>query len=205
MTLTSIQFINDTTSTVKVFWLDYGGQRVLYATLAAGQSYIQGSYLTHPWVITNSAGNCLEIYLPIARPGVARIRVQPSSGKIYWTSAGSGKIQRANLDGWSSFVATPPFPDYTSGHSTFSGAASTVLASFYGTDNIAFTTGSDFLPGVFRSFTTFSAAADEAALSRLYGGIHYRSANDDGLTSGIVIGAWTFDNYLQPKGNHSRK
>ena len=106
---------------------------------------------------------------------------------------------------WSSFIITPPFPDYVSGHSTFSGAASTVLALFYGTDNIAFTTGSDFLPGVFRSFSSFSAAAAEAALSRLYGGIHFRSANEAGLVRGIGIGNLTFSNYLQPKGNRSRK
>ena len=106
---------------------------------------------------------------------------------------------------WSSFIITPPFPDYTSGHSTFSGAASTVLARFYGTDNIAFTIGSDFLPGVTRSFTSFSAAASEAALSRIYGGIHFRSASEDGLASGVAIGEFTFENYLQPKGNRSRK
>ena len=60
---------------------------------------------------------------------------------------------------WSSFVGTPPFPDYVSGHSTFSGAAARVLARFYRTDAIAFTTGSDFLPGVTRRFQSFSAAA----------------------------------------------
>jgi hypothetical protein len=106
---------------------------------------------------------------------------------------------------WISLIVTPPFPDYTSGHSTFSGAAATVLALFFGTDHIAFVTGSDFLPGVFRSFSSFSAAAHEAALSRLYGGIHYRSANNDGLTSGMAVGMWTFRNYLQPKSNRSRK
>jgi len=100
---------------------------------------------------------------------------------------------------WSSLIVTPPFPDYISGHSTFSGAAATVLALFYGTDNIVFDTGSDFLPRVFRRFTSFSAAAREAALSRLYGGIHYRSANEDGLTAGSAVGTWTFRNYLQPK------
>ena len=106
---------------------------------------------------------------------------------------------------WSSFVVTPPFPDYLSGHSTFSAAAATVLAMFYGTDNISFTTGSDFLPGVFRSFSSFSAAADEAAISRVYGGIHFRFASDDGLASGADIGAWTSAHFLQPKGNRSRQ
>lgn len=106
---------------------------------------------------------------------------------------------------WSSLIVTPPFPDYVSGHSTFSGAASTVLARFYGTDSIEFSIGSDFLPGVTRSFATFSAAAAEAAVSRLYGGIHFRSANEDGLSAGIAIGEWAFTHSMETKGNRSRK
>lgn len=123
-------------------------------------------------------------------------------------------IRNAHLDGnpatepdaaWSSLIGTPPFPDYVSGHSTFSGAAATVLAMFYGADNISFTTGSDFMPGVLRSFTSFSAAATEAMNSRLYGGIHFRFANEDGLVAGLQIGEWTVTNYLRAKGNRSRK
>jgi len=106
---------------------------------------------------------------------------------------------------WMSFIVTPPFPDYVSGHSTFSGTAATVLALFYGTDDLPFTTGSDFLPGVYRSFPTCLAAAQEAAVSRLYGGIHFRSANEDGLQAGISIGEWAATHYLQPKGNRSRR
>ena len=105
---------------------------------------------------------------------------------------------------WISFIVTPPFPDYVSGHSTFSGAAATVLALFYGTDDLPFTTGSDFLPGVYRSFATCLNAAEEAALSRLYGGIHFRSANEDGLEAGISIGEWAGTHYLRPRGNRSR-
>ena len=116
-------------------------------------------------------------------------------------------IRNADTDGndatatdaaWSSLIVTPPFPDYVSGHSTFSGAAARVLARFYGTDAIAFATGSDFLPGVTRAFSSFSGAANEAALSRLYGGIHFRSANEDGLAAGEEIGEWTVDNYMRP-------
>ena len=106
---------------------------------------------------------------------------------------------------WASFIVTPPFPDYVSGHSTFSGAAATVLPLFYGTEDLPFTTGSDFLPGVSRSFSTCLDAAEEAAVSRLYGGIHFRSANEDGLQAGISIGEWTDSHYLQLKSNHSRK
>jgi membrane-associated phospholipid phosphatase len=106
---------------------------------------------------------------------------------------------------WTSFIATPPFPDYVSGHSTFSGAAASVLASFYGTDHISFSVGSDGLPGVTRPFTSFTAAAKEAAMSRLYAGIHFRTAIEDGLSAGTAIGEWTVTHYLQPKGNRSRR
>jgi hypothetical protein len=105
---------------------------------------------------------------------------------------------------WMSFIVTPPFPDYTSGHSTFSAAAATVLPLFLGTEDLPFTTGSDFLPGVFRSFSTCEDAAEEAALSRIYGGIHFRTASEDGLQAGTSIGEWTFVHYLQPKHNRSR-
>ncbi len=105
---------------------------------------------------------------------------------------------------WMSFIVTPPFPDYVSGHSTFSGAAATVLPLFFGTEDLPFTTGSDFLPGVYRSFPTCLDAAEEAAVSRLYGGIHFRSANEDGLQAGISIGEWTGTRYLQPTGHRSR-
>jgi membrane-associated phospholipid phosphatase len=100
---------------------------------------------------------------------------------------------------WMSFIVTPPFPDYTSGHSTFSAAAATVLPLFYDTEDLPFTTGSDFLPGVYRSFSTCLDAAEEAAVSRIYGGIHFRSASEDGLQAGISIGQWTFTHYLRPR------
>ncbi len=94
---------------------------------------------------------------------------------------------------WTPYLTTPPFPDYVSGHSTFSGAAARVLARFYGRDDIAFTTGSDFLPGVTRSFSSFSAAAVEAGISRVYGGIHFRSASDAGLEAGVAIGDFVYE------------
>jgi PAP2 superfamily len=98
---------------------------------------------------------------------------------------------------WISLIITPPFPDYISGHSTFSGAAASVLSLFYGTPRIPFTTRSDALPGVVRRFRGFLQAAQEAALSRMYGGIHFRSANEDGLKSGPAIGGWTFTHTMQ--------
>ncbi len=72
---------------------------------------------------------------------------------------------------WSSYIATPPFPSYVSGHSTTSGAASTVLARFFPS-----------------RAGELSRLADEAAISRLYGGIHFRSDNEAGLLLGRRIG-----------------
>jgi membrane-associated phospholipid phosphatase len=105
---------------------------------------------------------------------------------------------------WMSFIVTPPFPEYVSGHSTFSGAAATVLPLFYSNEDLPFTTGSDFVPGVYHSFSTCFAAAEEAAASRIYGGIHFRSASDDGLQAGINIAEWVFGHYLLPKHNRPR-
>jgi len=105
---------------------------------------------------------------------------------------------------WMSFIVTPPFPDYVSGHSTFSGAAATVLPLFYGTEDLPFTVGSDFLPDVYRSFPTCFDAAEEAAVSRIYGGIHFRSASEDGLQAGTSIGEWTVTHYLLPSYNRGR-
>ena len=108
---------------------------------------------------------------------------------------GDGNAATAGDAAWEPLLVTPPFPECTSGHSTFSGAASTVLARLYG-DDFAFTTDSEGLSGVTRSFASFSQAADEAGISRIYGGIHFQFSNLDGLASGRELGAYVFDNYL---------
>jgi hypothetical protein len=98
---------------------------------------------------------------------------------------------------WTPLIATPPFPSYTSGHSTFSGAASTILADLFG-DATSFQSAQDNQPLIVRSFTSFSQAAGEAAESRLYGGIHFRFDNEDGLAGGQALGRFVVDNYLMP-------
>lgn len=114
-------------------------------------------------------------------------------------------IQHADTDGnpattadpaWLPLIATPPFPSYTSGHSTFSSASARVLALFFGTDQISFSTTSDGLPGVTRAFTRLSAAAEEAGQSRIYGGIHWQYDNQAGLASGRALGEHVFFNLL---------
>ncbi len=98
---------------------------------------------------------------------------------------------------WLPLLDTPPFPEYTSGHSTFSAAAATVLAKFYGTDRIRFTVGSDDLPGVQHTFGSFSEAAWASGISRIYGGIHFMSGNLKGLASGVETGRYVTDHVLR--------
>ena len=74
---------------------------------------------------------------------------------------------------WSSYITTPNHPSYLSGHSSMSGASSAVLAGFFGTDNISFTASAEGVSVPDRTFTSFSQASQEAADSRLYGGIHW--------------------------------
>ena len=91
-------------------------------------------------------------------------------------------------DEWKPILQTPPFPEYTSGHSVVSGAASTVLTSIFG-DNFSFADDTELPFGLpIRSYKSFKHAADEAAISRMYGGIHYRAAVEVGVDQGRKIG-----------------
>ena len=89
---------------------------------------------------------------------------------------------------WTSLLIAPAHPDYVSGHSTFSAAAATVLARAFG-DATAFSTTSSTLPGVTRSFTSFSQAAAEAGRSRVYAGIHFEFSDAAGAALGRQVGA----------------
>jgi hypothetical protein len=100
-------------------------------------------------------------------------------------------IRRTMDPKWEAMLTTPPFPEYPSGHSGQSGAAATVLTAMLG-DNFAFEDAAhadDGLPA--RKFPSFWAAAEEAGISRLYGGIHFRTAIERGLDQGRCVGAYT--------------
>jgi hypothetical protein len=90
----------------------------------------------------------------------------------YWSLRPVTAIRRLINPTWLSYIVTPPFPSYVSGHSTTSGAASTVLAAFFPDQG-----------------GELNAMAEEAAVSRLYGGIHFSSDNEEGLELGRRVGA----------------
>lgn len=96
-------------------------------------------------------------------------------------------INRYLNERWDPILETPPFPEYTSGHSVISTVSAELLTYLIG-DNIQFTDNTEVLFGLpERSFTSFYQAAEEAAISRLYGGIHYRDAIVEGQAQGRSI------------------
>lgn len=98
---------------------------------------------------------------------------------------------------------TPPFPAYTSGHAGFGAATFRVLANFYGSDQFQFTLESNELPGVTRSYSRFSQAAEENGVSRIYLGIHWSFDNTVGQQQGRRVADEIFDNYLTPRESNT--
>jgi von Hippel-Lindau disease tumor supressor len=66
---TRVEFVNTSDAQRRTYWIDYDGKRVLYRTLAPGESYTQQTYATHPWVMTDAQEQCVVIYVPDAAPG----------------------------------------------------------------------------------------------------------------------------------------
>ena len=125
-------------------------------------------------------------------------------------------IRLADIDGnpattadptWTPLLQTPPIPDYDSGHAVEGGAAAQVLKRFFHTDRISFSVCSYTLPAgqrcsdaspTLRHFTSFSQAADENAVSRIYVGFHFRDAVETGTRHGEKIGNRAVSHFLRP-------
>ena len=101
-------------------------------------------------------------------------------------------IRRVMDPKWEPLLNTPPFPEYPSGHSTQSGAAAAVLTKFVWRKFRLRRQDRQRTRGLApRNFPSFWAAADDAGISRMYGGIHFRAAIERGLEQGRCIGAFT--------------
>lgn len=102
-------------------------------------------------------------------------------------------------ENWVPLLQTPPFPEYTSGHSVISSSASVALTKLFG-DNYAFTDSTETEFGMPpRTFKSFYQAADEAGISRMYGGIHYRPAVENGGKQGKLVGEWVASKVITRK------
>lgn len=100
---------------------------------------------------------------------------------------------------WLPLLQTPPFPEYTSGHSVISGAAGVALTSIFG-EPFPFVDDSELVYGLpIRKYNSFTAASDEAAISRFYGGIHYMPAIENGVTQGRELGKFLIANIKMKK------
>ena len=187
-------------SQIVVFWSDFS-----YTAMPPGHWHEIAA------TIAENRGNTLEenarlfALLSLAQADAAIVCWETKYRYNFWRPITA--IQRADEDGnpatekdaaWDHFLAAPPFPAYTSGHSTFSKASATVLTRFYGTDAIAFTATSDSLPGITRSFSSLAACADEIGMSRIYGGIHFQFDNVGGKICGGKIGDYVSVNFLLP-------
>jgi hypothetical protein len=118
-----------------------------------------------------------------------------------------GNPDTEGVPDWTPLQPTYPMPDHDSGHAVQGGVAAEVLKQFFGTDDISFTacsstvgansTCADPAP-VIRSYSSFSQAADENAVSRIYIGIHFRRAVEEGVRHGRTIGAYAVHKFMKP-------
>jgi hypothetical protein len=138
-------------------------------------------------------------YYDSCRPISAVPAVYPGATVTAWAGPGQGtQTFPSNL--WKSYIKTPAFPEYVSGHSTFSAAGAYILSGATGSDTFgnsytAAAGSSSIEPGitpgssVTLSWPTFSSAATQAGMSRRYGGIHFQKADEDGRALGQQVAA----------------
>src|SRR5438445_905042 len=116
-------------------------------------------------------------------------------------------VQAADNDGnpdtagdpnWTPLAVTARHPRYTGAHAEISQSAAATLRDFFGTDRLDFSLTNPSLAGIVRSFQSFSEAADEAAVSRIYAGQHFRYDEDAGQALGDQVGDFVFDSILRP-------
>jgi hypothetical protein len=117
---------------------------------------------------------------------------------IHWVDDGNKATQPDAT--WTSYIVTPPYPDYTCGLPNTVGSFAGALREFFGTDKVPFTiTATGLPPSVTRSYTSLSQAADESADARVYGGIHFRTGCEAGVKLGQKVGKFVATTQLRPQ------
>jgi membrane-associated phospholipid phosphatase len=176
-------------SLIAVFWSDFS-----YTAMPPGHWYeiAAGILLDRAESVARSAR--LMALLSLAQADAAVVCWEGKYRHNFWRPITA--IRRAGEDAnagttaepeWDSWLIAPNFPEYPSGHSTFSMAAAEVIAGFYGTDAVSFSATSDSAPGERRYYDSLRGCAEEVGLSRIYGGIHFEFANREGKRSGALV------------------
>src|SRR5258706_10693135 len=153
---------------------------------------------------------CTVTHADMAKSAEAYLRVSLSLADAFiscWDEKYRSKLVRPetyinqNIDeNWVPLLQTPPFPEYTSGHSVISTSAATAMTALFG-DNFAFTDSTEVEFGMPpRSFKSFMQASEEAAVSRVYGGIHYIPACENGKVQGKQVGEFILTKLKTRKG-----
>jgi hypothetical protein len=119
-------------------------------------------------------------------------------------AANDGNPATAGDPNWTPLATTALDPSYPGAHAVVSASGADVLSTFFGSDKENFAVTSELLPGVERGFTSFSAAADEASLSRIYAGQHFRFDLVAGQRLGTQIADYVLRNFLLPHEQDNR-
>ena len=146
---------------------------------------------------------CRKVKAPIMKSAelYALVSLALADGFISsWTEKFTGNfvrpetvINRTFDPDWHPFIESPPFPEHTSAHATVSAAAATILTKEFG-EPFEFTDSTEMIFGLKpRTFKSFYEASDQAAMSRLYGGIHYRRGNEGGRMNGREVGNYIWE------------
>ena len=167
--------------TITLYWADNGGET---GTPVGHWLSIAGQMISQEKMSANDAAMAITA----TAVSMADAFIATWGYKFKYNVMRPRTVIRAMIDSnWEPAIPTPPFPEFTSGHSTVSAAAAKTLEKLIGAkpfvDSTALTIGHDV-----RRFESFRAAADEAGLSRIYGGIHYQAANVAGAEVGRCIG-----------------
>lgn len=185
-------------SLIAVFWSDFS-----YTAMPPGHWHeITATIAAQARLVLSETARLFAL-LSLAQADAAVVCWEAKYRYNFWRPVTA--IQRADEDGnpstapdpaWDHYLVAPNFPEYTSGHSTFSKASAEVLTWFLGTDAVTFTAFSDSVPGVTRTYHSLAACADEVGMSRIYGGIHFQFANREGKRSGAQVARHVVANYL---------
>jgi hypothetical protein len=166
---------------ITLYWADNGGET---GTPVGHWLSIAGQMISQEKMSANNAAMAIAA----TAVSMADAFIATWGYKFKYNTMRPRTVIRMMIDPkWEPLIPTPPFPEFTSGHSTVSAAAAQTLGKLLGAkpfvDSTALTIGHDV-----RRFESFRAAADEAGMSRIYGGIHYMAANIAGAEVGRCIG-----------------